>query len=234
MIKALMEIANNELILKDIYHDLAQPGVRKVGQALETTLDLANTILLPVKLINEKSRLIFTNNLDSYKEKLSKHDLSEITVVPPEIGIPILDKLTYYTNDELSNLFINLLLTSSLTESSNYSHPCYVKIIESLSPDEARILMHISKNSISSIPFIYFIAKVKDEAKPNDYIRDMFIKTGLEEKIDLIVPENINVYLENLISLSLVEFIDDKVDPNCNPEYKVLKDHYSDAFEAFK
>lgn len=44
-------------ILPQVYMDLAQPGVKAVGQALGTVLELSSTILLPLKLMNEKAKL---------------------------------------------------------------------------------------------------------------------------------------------------------------------------------
>ncbi|QCT02286.1 hypothetical protein E6C60_1570 [Paenibacillus algicola] len=61
-------------LIKEIYTDLAQPGVKQVGLALETVLDLCNTILLPAKILNEKSKIVFTNNLERYKEKVKNID----------------------------------------------------------------------------------------------------------------------------------------------------------------
>ena len=132
-------------MLAQIYPGLAQPGVKKVGQTLETVLDLSNTILLPIRLINDKVRLVYSGNIKKYEQKLSQIDQTDIVAVPPEIGIPVIDKLTYYTNEELAELFINLLVTASSGKTVENAHPSYLKIIEQLSVDEARILRLFSK-----------------------------------------------------------------------------------------
>ena len=36
--------------IPNIYSDLAQPSVKKVGEALETVFDYAGSLLLPIKL----------------------------------------------------------------------------------------------------------------------------------------------------------------------------------------
>ncbi len=75
-------------ILELIYKDLPQPSVKKIGKALGTVFELSNTILLQVKLLNEKVRLNYEKHMNSYKEKLNEIPDEEICEVPPEIGLP--------------------------------------------------------------------------------------------------------------------------------------------------
>ena len=63
-------ITETPQILKLLYTDLAQPSIIKISLALETIFDLSNTILLPVKLLNEKSKIIFKTNINKYAEKI--------------------------------------------------------------------------------------------------------------------------------------------------------------------
>ena len=64
-------------ILTTIYSDAAQPSVRKVGQALETVFEFSTSILLPVKLLNEKFKLNFERNLNNYKKKFKRNLLEK-------------------------------------------------------------------------------------------------------------------------------------------------------------
>ena len=59
-------------ILGQVYEDLAQPSVKAVGNALGTVFEFSTSILLPVKLLNEKFKLNFTKNLNDYKKKLEE------------------------------------------------------------------------------------------------------------------------------------------------------------------
>lgn len=56
-------------LLIEIYGDIARPGVRQVGKALETVIGLGNTILWPIALANEHSRMALENNLERYRKK---------------------------------------------------------------------------------------------------------------------------------------------------------------------
>jgi hypothetical protein len=108
IIDALAQIPN-------IYEDFAQPSVKKIGEALGTLFDFGSTLLLPLKLQGEKNRLNFEKRLKEYKDKLDTIPDEKITNVNPQIGIPILDKLTYVTDDDIADLFTTLLRASLKT-----------------------------------------------------------------------------------------------------------------------
>src|SRR5690606_19881116 len=116
-------------------------SMKNVGEALSTVLDTANLVLLPLKLLNKKSRVYFDANIKRYSEKLNGKNLS-LTQVPQYIGLPIIDKLTYLEQNELSEAFLNLLTKASFQESLNFAHPSFLTILNNLSVDEAKILSH--------------------------------------------------------------------------------------------
>ncbi|WP_052467103.1 Abi-alpha family protein [Psychroserpens damuponensis] len=218
--------------IKDLYKDLFKPGMKKAGEALETVLDGANLILLPLKLINSKSKIYFEKNLEKYSDKLNKNTELTPTQVPQYVGLPIIDKLTYLDQNELAETFINLLTKASFDETLKLVHPSYISILNNLSADEAKILFHF-KNS-KRIPFIdfYIHRYVEKFEKPNfhdnkgtktkeqlkqmiDYStqnkEDVYLKaawnlTGIENSVSLIFPENIDIYIENLEQNGLISY----------------------------
>lgn len=197
---SLVNIAEGKL-LSTIYKDLAKPSVKKVGLALETVFDLSNTVLLPLKLVNEKAKLIFQKSLSKYEENLNKIEEDKIITVANEIGIPIIDRLTYISNEDISNAFINLLTKASSTDTVNLAHPGFISIIDRLAPDEAKII-----NYIHDQPFIPFITyniheKGQDAFHIPDYCESL---TALEQACDLMFPQNIKIYLDNLVSLGIL------------------------------
>lgn len=224
----------SEKVLATLYTDLAQPGVRRVGQALETVLDLSNTILFPVRLLNEKVKLTFSANIKNYEQKLTQLDQSEIISVPPEIGIPIIDKLTYYTNEELAELFVNLLVTASSEKTIGNAHPSYINVIGHLSVDEARILKYLAESGRITIPFVYLKANITGKNPEKDFIRDMNLLTGLTNEVDLLFPDKIQVYMENLCANKLLDCLQDFSDPSCKNEYHGLGAVVSTWKEQFK
>ncbi|WP_256719789.1 DUF4393 domain-containing protein [Paenibacillus glucanolyticus] len=192
-------------LLKEVYTDIAQPGVKKVGLALETVLDFANTLLIPIKLMNEKSKVFLSIHMNKYKENMEDIEENKIAVVPPELGVPILQKLTYTTNETIAEMFINLLTKASALETSDSAHPRFIEMINSMSVDEAKILEYLVVNNYSYTPFILFRAnKLTDQ----NFTYTKTERTGLEKVVELMYPSNINLYLDNLVGLGILRRVD--------------------------
>lgn len=186
-------------ILPQVYTDLAQPGVKAVGQALGTVLELSSTILLPVKLLNEKAKLLFAKRLNEYKEKLESIPEEKRTEVAPDLGTPILDKLTYTTNDEIARLFTNLLTNASNEDRANLAHPSFVSMIERLSSDEARILNAIQKSN--DILYCDF----DEDVGGASYAPIFNHITAIQKYVKLQYPQNELAYLSNLESMGVLK-----------------------------
>ena len=220
-------------VLKEIYGDLAKPGLSVLGRSLGTILELSYTILLPIKLLNEKSRLIFERNLEKYKERLLSEDEENIIDISPEIGVPLLDKLTYTENENISELYINLLANAASKETAHFAHPSFINIIENLSPDEVKIIHHligekINKKTKLIIKYIKFRENLK-ETSVGIYLSSRL--TNLENQLNLIYPQNINIYLENLITQGILF---DKYPPQMVESYVDLEKSYDDRFTKLK
>lgn len=193
-------IKDTPKILPSIYTDCLQPSVIKVGKALETVLELSNTILLPLKILNEKAKIIFQKNIKDYEEKLNSIEEKDIIDVEPIIGSPILDRLSYITNSEIVDLFTSLLAKASSFNMVNQVHPVFIHIIDRLSIDEARLIKHFT--NLEYIVFINLIHRVT--SKPSSYQEVGWNLTGLEFDVELINPQNIDIYLDNLSSLNII------------------------------
>src|SRR5690606_27372458 len=160
----------------ELYKDLFKPGMKKAGEALETVLDGANLILLPLKLLNSKSRIYFQKNLNTYSDKLNNVTELNSTKVPQYVGLPIIDKLTYLDQNELAEAFINLLAKASFDETLKLVHPTYITILNNLSADEAKILFNFKNNQ--RIPFIdFYIHRFVEKFKKPDFMNTEGVKT---------------------------------------------------------
>jgi len=148
----IKEVAQIPGLLKEVYGDLAKPGVEQAGKALGTVIGLGNTILWPVALANQKARIALESNLEKYRKRLENTPKEEITEVAPEIGVPIGEKITYVTNEELSDMYVELLAKASIASSASLAHPSFVNVINNLSPDEAVLLKTL--RTTLSVPFI--------------------------------------------------------------------------------
>lgn len=196
----IKEIAQSPAILKELYGDLAKPGVQQAGKALATVIGLGNTILWPIALLNEKTRIALENNLEKYRKKMEKVSSDDTCEVPPEIGVPIAEKLLYVTNEEISDMYTELLANASQVQNSNVAHPSFVNVIANISPDEAILLRSI--RNMPGIPFIEVRLKSRDK---NEWATLEAMKPGLSCLLELRYPKNIHAYLSNLEGLGVLQ-----------------------------
>lgn len=223
------ELSQNGIeIFKTLYPDIAQPAVRKVGIALETVFDFANTILLPLKLANDRSKVYFQKHMESYKEKINKVPDNEIGTVTPEVGLPILDELLRVTNDELAELFVNLLLNASTLKNSHVAHPSFINVIKSLSGDEARII-----HFLSNYPKEYFLSLSFDRVDTNGQVVPLTGSySNISSLVNLDYREKEQFYVKNLINLGLIEEFRNVYLESDFKEYDIIREAYKHIEES--
>ena len=231
-----------------VYEDLFQPGMKKAGEALATVIDAGNLLLLPIKLMNEKSRMYLQDNLKRYQEKLQKEETKKVIKVPEHVGLPIIDKLTYLNQKELSEAFINLLTKASFEETIHLVHPSFANILNNLSADEAKILFYLKDEHKVLFIDIHVDrgrsynkkSKILSGSRAGEEIEYQAIDsatyriarylTGLEESVAIDFPENIPLYLENLEHNGLIK-IDKGYLREDEDSYKALEETYQQRKE---
>lgn len=208
-------------ILGQVYEDLAQPSVQAVGNALGTVFEFSTSILLPIKLLNEKIKINFTKNLNDYKAKLEEVPVENRCEVHPQIGTPIVEKLTYTTNEEIADLFTTLLANASNIDMVHTAHPSFANMIERLSPDEARIIRYLKENDY--IQYCDFRGNIKDG---NGFHILQEHLTLIPQNVTLDFPDNTNAYFANLVSLGILL--------DMNGTYKVDQSIYNQIKELYE
>lgn len=220
IVKAVLETSNN--ILLEVYGDLLKPGVSQVGQAIGTLLGYGNTILMPLALKNEKSKITIQSNLNKYRQKLEEISEENIQSVVPEIGVPILEKLMYVSDETLVELYTELLAKASDKEQCESTHPSFVNIINNLSPKEVKILELIYEKHLAIVS-VNVIAD--DSSHPVEQISELILDVDIYD-------ENATAHISNLIGLGLI-------DMNFNVQFsaaqryerleEIIKETYSNA-----
>lgn len=230
-------LKDSQQFLTSIYGDLAQPSVKKVGIALETAIEFCTSLMLPVKFQNEKWKLNYEKRLNDYKNKIDKIADDKIIEVNPQIGTPILEKLSYTTNDEIAEMFINLLAKASSSDSVNVAHPSFVQLIERLSVDEAKIISFLKTKSF--IPYISFRL---ERTNSIGFVETLKKATMIPYEVDLMFPQNAKTYIDNLLSMGILYDeegnykVDDTIyDPLFKRyHYEILKTELAKMLDDFK
>ena len=197
---ALAKAANDPGLIKEIYGDLAKPGVAQVGKALSTVIGLGNTCLWPIQLLNERARIALDANLESFRKRLAKIPEEKIVPASPELGVPIAEKISYVTDNDIRELYLNLLAKACNSDTIGLAHPSFLNIINSISPDEAMLLRQLSQNTVT--PYVGM-----KYSNPNSQhfhqVVEVHIKT--DEQAKLTYPWNLPAYISNLEGLGLLD-----------------------------
>ncbi len=202
---------------------LCFPAAEQAGKALGNIAGLINTITLPVKLANVWAE----RNFEKYAEKLKDIPSEKIKEVEPEIGIPLMEKLSYTSNNDLAEAYANLLAKASNKDDVDLIHPGFINKLNSMSPDEVRILEYLK--DFKSISYIVFrVINEKDSRTQNLSYR----LTGLESVLGL-APDRIQLHIENLISLSILRDRDDASLADVQ-KYEEIIDLYKDTKMKFE
>lgn len=206
-------------LLGMLYKDTLQPSVQSLGRALGATIEFCTTPILLCKYGSEAAKLNYQKHLDNYARKIKDIPGTDTLPVNPQIGVPILERLAYTTNDEIADLFTSLLAKASSNTSINEAHPAYIHLIDRLSIDEAKILKALSNKDF--IPSISIRAYVK-EGKGFSEIVD----NGVHIEAELLFQSNTSTYLNNLKSLGIID--------NTHGKYKIDESIYEPLFKMYQ
>lgn len=136
-IKDITGLGEFSSIFLELYKDMAQPAARNVGLGLAAITSVGLFLHLLTSWGTDRLNICLKNNLEKYSERIKDTPVEDISEVPPEIGIPIIEKLSYVTNEELRDLYVELLAKATIKEENDKAHSSFINIINSLSPDEA-------------------------------------------------------------------------------------------------
>jgi Abortive infection alpha len=227
-VNAIVNIGQMKVVEK-AYDDLISLPAKNVGTALSTIIDLGNTVLWPIKWINERTRIYFQSNLKKYEVELNKIPEEKITIVPTEISMPILQRFTYVSNEELSNAFVKLLTSASSIDTIGTAHPGFIYVIDRLSPDEANILKYLKeKDNFPRLDIKYYEDPTKSIFK-----RIVVNETGIQKLIKLENPENISLYIDNLVSLGTIA-LQDYFYTDLDEDFKEIQKDMQDTINKFR
>lgn len=140
-IKDTIEAATGLVKAIPIYDDAIQPAAKEIGKSLSTVAKLVNVALSPV------SALVwgFDQLQDFINGTVSKklENVSEEKIITPDPSIvgPALESLRYNGNNEnIKELYANLIANAMDVDTVKKAHPSFVEIIKNLTSDEALIL----------------------------------------------------------------------------------------------
>lgn len=135
-------------VAENVYKDALSTPLTNCSEIVSTTIKFVhNTLFYPL----QKYNLYAQNKLDQFKKDLESNALNipHEHLVSPKINIlgPTVESLKYNLDEnELKEMFMNILLADMDNRKQNKVFPCYIEIINQLSSEDARILKILKKN----------------------------------------------------------------------------------------
>lgn len=220
-IKNTTEVAKYTSELFNNFYSDIRPIVQPVTKCIGAIIELA---VNPVIFYSEKARVNFKHRLEEYKKKMEDVKEEDKCEVHPEIGVPIMQVLHYTTNDDIAEMFTNLLASASVHYTAGNAHPAFVEIIKQMSPDEAKIVQFLQKNQV--VGYVSLRANKKDGMS---FVTPVLKDVGIAELVPLMYIMNVKIYISNLLSLGIIAdagdvYLDDKEMYNQIIKYNNLED----------
>lgn len=179
--------------LTEIYHDVAQPATREVGEALGNATKVARFALAPVDYLATQHQR-WKRYLDRLAEKVPEERRVE---AHPQLAGPVFSGLQYVEETSINaELFLNLLARAIDRERTSEAHPAFAQLILQLSPDEALILFHLKQRTFNFRQHAVY-HKESCTFGPRTTTLNEF---PLHE---LVFPGNFGLYMDHLHSLNL-------------------------------
>lgn len=211
------KVANQ--VIKEVAMPVVKPSVDNLSKSFEI---LTGTVLVALKPLQalvwgyNRIEALIQNKLPKKLETVPPED---IQTPKPSIAVPTIEALRYTAEEEeLHELFLNLLASSMNKNESSSALPCFVEIIKQLTSDEAKIMAFFKTEK--SIPFIKVRAHENESSIFGMNILSKY--TCIGKKISCSDLKIVNSYLDNLNRLGLIEINDQRNYKDKN-EYNDLK-----------
>ena len=133
----------------------ASKGVGKdLGESVALVGKTVKALLTPVKLLvwgYDQFESLFLPDVERKMKGVPEDRRIEPSLI---VAGPTVQALAFAGPiPELRNMFANLLATAMDAQTAQYAHPAFVEIIKQMSPDEARILRHMSDGE--NVPMVH-------------------------------------------------------------------------------
>ena len=211
-------------LAKEAYNDIGKPIAKPLGKTLGLIPRAIKAALLPLEkwILEREYNLAETEKL--LAEKLKNIPPEQITTPDAYVAVPALQYISYcMDNNELRDMYANLLANSMTNIVKNGVHPGFVEIIKQLSPDEAKVLRYVFAEK--SVPIISLRASNSANSEI-DVVKNF---SNIGELVGCEKPLFIGAYFNNLIRLGVLmqdvgrHFSNDKF-------YKPLEEHPNIVF----
>lgn len=195
----------------ELYQDAFQPTVQETGKFVSRIPRAINAAFsgLDKWILNREYSIDETKKL--LAQKLENVSPDKIVSPEPYVAVPAIQAISYAMNNEdLRNLYANLLAKSMNIDIKDFVHPSYIEIIKQLSPLDAKVfseIMSVKSFPVASISVDVYTHDV--QTKSSNAIELLEFPIGHYRVdnityIDFADYESISLSIDNLLRLKLI------------------------------
>lgn len=190
-------------LLPAVYNDLLSPAARELGDGLATIAKAVKIGLAPIEASvwgYEKVKAWLSLRVTNL---LAERNTTDVIVPPLSISGPLTLQIMFASEEnELREMYANLLASAMDKRTAGDAHPSFVTIIQQLTADEARVISRIASLSDT---WPCWHGKSNGILSSGDNLWENMDNFCLQAQV--VSPENIPVYIENLIRLRLLRHV---------------------------
>ncbi len=180
-------------VASEAYKDGLKPTVQETGKFLGRIPRTINSLFSPIDIWITKRKYKVEEVKAILAKKLKDVSEDKLTTPEPYIAVPAIEAISYsMDNEQLKNMYANLLARAMLKSEQSKVHPSFVEIIKQLSPNDALLFKEIMEREASPIIHLSVVQDVGN----NRYHYNLNWKDNYNES---------NVSLSNLQRLGLIE-----------------------------
>ncbi len=204
-------------LIPNVYEDGLKSTVKESGDILALIPQTLKAVLAPLRIWIAQKEYNVAETTKLLEKKLE--NVSEEKIVTPDayVAVPAFQAIAYsMSNEELRELYANLLSKAMCIDTKEKVHPSFVEIIKQLSPLDAFVFKTIMQQSFT--PAVDLIL----ENKERDFQTLKRSVTAIDmKKVDLVCVSIENLQRQGLISIPNGEYLsnDEAYNLILNSEY---------------
>ncbi|SDC87474.1 protein of unknown function [Paenibacillus sp. CF095] len=219
-------------VQSEVYKDLVKTSTQNLGSVFGALTGILKSVTYRVQYWNEKQRLMYENNIKKLEEGLSKIEDEKRIEIPLELAVSIIEKLSYTSNPNISEMYLNLLLKGASQDTVTLAHPSFVNSVGCLSYDEAVLLKVIYEKSMKVVPAVDFLVYSTNGDNTKSVVsEDSYTAFPIITKLDY--PDNETLYIHNLVGLGIFNKMEERVDQLHVKLYDILEDYLKEEQQEF-
>lgn len=196
-------------LIEEPIDNLAKKPTASIGKGISSIIDL---VFMPFQYGKDKLSVYYQNKLETYKKELIEKEKSipEDKIEEPDfqtVAVAVENSKYCITNDDLRNMFVNLIGNSIHKDKKKFVHPAFAEIIKQMTSIDANVIAQFKYNE--SLPILELR---KIDSYSNSYsviFTNFFIHGGKYKLINDLAKSITNLNRLGIINISYSKYFTD-------------------------